>query len=286
MAARPSEALVPLSVWSARFCRTGSSSNRCSHSALTSSGLRRARSVEIPERDYAELVALVANGAASRRDLAQRLAAYQAEPVEKAFHRLGEQAIALARRFGKGDLRVVIDPGGVRLDHERFGAFFGELVHVVRNAVDHGIEGPEERVRAGKAPEGTLTLRAALERGELRLEIADDGAGIDWEAIRRSARARGLPHRTDAELLDALCQDGVTTRAEVTAVSGRGVGMAALRQRVVALHGKLEVESKHGRGTSWILRFPAGEREAYGSQSGIFAPGLAAVKLPGQAERR
>jgi two-component system chemotaxis sensor kinase CheA len=253
---------------------------------LTSSGLRRARSVEIPERDYAELIALVANGAAPRRDIALKLAAFQAEPVEKAFHRLGDQALALARRFGKGDLRVVVDPGGVRLDYERFGAFFGELVHVVRNAVDHGIERPEERVQAGKTPNGTLTLTAAIERGELRLEIGDDGAGIDWESIRRAAKARGLPHRTDADLLDALCQDGVTTRTEVTTVSGRGVGMAALKQRVLALHGTLDVASVRGRGTTWILRFPAGEREAYGTKSGIFAPRLQAIKLTGEAERR
>jgi two-component system chemotaxis sensor kinase CheA len=253
---------------------------------LTSSGLRRARSVEVPEKDYAALVALVANGAGSRRDIALRLAAYQAEPVEKAFRRLADQGISLARRFGKGELRVVIDPGGVRLDHERFGGFFGELVHVVRNAVDHGIERPEERLRAGKPTAGTLSLKAALESGELRIEIADDGAGIDWPSIERAAEARGLPHRTDAERLDALCHDGVTTRGEVTAVSGRGVGMATVRQRVRALDGSLEVRSVRGRGTTWILRFPAGEREAYGSQSGIFAPRLPGSALAGEAERR
>jgi two-component system chemotaxis sensor kinase CheA len=251
---------------------------------LTNSGLRRARSVEIPEREYGELIALVSNGAASRRDLALKLAAYQAEPVEKSFRRLGDQASALARRFGKGDLRIVIDPGGVRLDHERFGVFFGELVHVVRNAVDHGIERPEERAAAGKPPEGTLKFSAALTQGELRIALSDDGGGIDWESIRRVAEARGLPHRTDAELLDALCSDGVTTRSEVTSVSGRGVGMAALKQRVLALHGTLAVESVRGRGTTWILRFPAGEREAFGMQSGIFAPRLPAA-LTTKSER-
>ncbi|HSU41215.1 MAG TPA: Hpt domain-containing protein, partial [Polyangiaceae bacterium] len=243
---------------------------------LSSFGLRRARMVEIPEKEYAELITLVSSGSGSRQGIAHRLAAFQAEPVDKAFRRLGDQAIQLARRFGKDDLRVVIDAGGVRLDHERFGAFFGELVHAVRNAVDHGIERPEERVAAGKPREGTLELRAALAQGELSIELTDDGAGIDWEAIRRAAGARGLPHRTEADLLDALCTDGVTTRAEVTTVSGRGVGMAALRQRVLALHGTLGVSSVRGRGTTWSLRFPAGEREAFGMQSGIFALRLAA----------
>ena len=252
---------------------------------LSSSGLRRARAVEIPEKEYAELITLVTNGAASRRDIAQKLATFQAEPVEKAFRRLGDQAIALARRFGKGDLRVVIDSGDVRLDHERFGAFFGELVHLVRNAIDHGIESPEQRSAAGKPREGMLKLSATLAHGELRLELADDGAGIDWDSIRRAAQARGLPHGTDAELLDALCTDGVTTRAEVTAVSGRGVGMAALRQRVLTLKGTLAVESVRGRGTTWVLRFPAGEKDAFGVKSGIFAPRAVTPSLGVKTER-
>jgi two-component system chemotaxis sensor kinase CheA len=233
---------------------------------LTSAGMRNQRLVEIPEKDYAELVALVADGTLPRRDLAQRLAAWQAEPVEKAFRRLGDQAIGLARRFGKGDLRVVIDAGGVCLDRGRFSTLFSEFVHVVRNAVDHGIESPAERAKQSKRANGTLTLRAAASADELVIEIGDDGAGIDWESIRRAAQARGLPHRTQAELVDALCADGLTTRSEVTSLSGRGVGMAAVRQHVLAMHGVLEVRSQRGRGTTWIARFPA----SADAQRGVF----------------
>jgi two-component system chemotaxis sensor kinase CheA len=239
---------------------------------LTSSGLRTQRLVEIPEKEYAELVTLVSEGATSRWELGLRLAAWQAEPVEKAFGRLAHQGIELARRSGKGALRVVVDAGGVRLDRGRFGAFWSELVHIVRNAVDHGIEAPEERAARGKPREGTLSLRASSEKNELRIEIADDGAGIDWEAIRAAASERGLPHRTEAELFGALCRDGLTTRSEVTSVSGRGVGMAAVLSRVRSMHGVLEVESTLGRGTTWIIRFPAAAESVTGSRSGVFPP--------------
>jgi chemotaxis protein histidine kinase CheA len=87
-------------------------------------------------------------------------------------------------------------------------------------------------------------------------EIEDDGAGIDWDAVRKVAAAHGLPHKTEQDLFEAICHDGVSTRAEVTMLSGRGVGMAAFRQRVLALHGMLEVHSVRGTSTTWIIRLP------------------------------
>jgi two-component system chemotaxis sensor kinase CheA len=248
---------------------------------LASSGMRDQRMVEIPEKDYAELVRLVGEGQLPRRDLLTRLAAWHAEPVERAFRRLGDQAVGLARRFGKPDLRVVVEADEVRLDRARFAPLFGELIHVIRNAVDHGIERPEERVEQGKPAAGTLVLRAWIADAELGIEVSDDGAGIDWENIRRIAKSRGLPHRTPAELLDALCEDGVTTRAEVTALSGRGVGMAAFKERVTRLNGVLEVKSTRGRGTAWIARFPVSPDDSQPWQSGIFAR---AARAAGVAE--
>ncbi len=229
---------------------------------LKSAGMRDQRVVEIPEQEYAEFVQLVGGGALPRRDLLTRLAAWQAEPVERAFRRLGDQAVALARRFGKPELRVVVEADELRLDRARFAPLFGELVHVIRNAVDHGIERPEERVEQGKPEAGTLALRASIADGQLVIEVSDDGAGIDWDSVRQAAKARGIPHRTQAELLDALCEDGVTTRTEVTALSGRGVGMAAFKERVKRMDGVLEVKSTRGRGTTWIARFPVPAAES------------------------
>jgi two-component system, chemotaxis family, sensor kinase CheA len=248
---------------------------------VDSGALQSQASVEIPEREYAELVHLAIDTTTSRPDLQKRLSAWQGEPVERAFRRLAEQAVAQSRRSGKGELRVVIEAEGVRFDRARLGSFFGELVHVVRNAFDHGIEAPEERLRRGKPASGTLSLRASRRGDELEFQIGDDGAGIDWEHIRAMAKSRGLPHASPADLLDALCADGVTTRAEVTALSGRGVGMAAFKQRVVALGGSLEVRSVRGEGTTWIVRFPGasathGPRDAAGSSSARSGPGLLA----------
>jgi two-component system chemotaxis sensor kinase CheA len=223
---------------------------------LSSGALQAQPTVEVPERDYAELVTLAADAATPRAELHRRLRSWQGEPVERAFRRLAEQTMGLARRSGRGELRVLIEAPGVRFDRAQFGSFFSELVHVVRNAFDHGIEPPEERVSRGKPAVGTLTLRASRRADELEFQIGDDGAGIDWDRVRIAAEQRGLPHASHADLLDALCADGLTTRSEVSALSGRGVGMAAFKQRVTALGGSLDVRSVRGEGTTWIARFP------------------------------
>ncbi len=224
---------------------------------LGSGALQGQPTIEIPEFEYAQLVNLAVDPATPRRELQQRLSAWQGEPVEGALRRLSDQAMGLAQGLGKGELRVVIDAVGVRFDRGQFGGFFSELVHVVRNALDHGIEPPVERARLGKSAFGTLTLRATRRADELEFQIGDDGAGIDWEDIRRLAQSRHLPHASHAELLSALCTDGLTTRSQVTTLSGRGVGMAALRQRVLTLGGTLDVRSVRGQGTTWIVRFPS-----------------------------
>ena len=227
---------------------------------LNSGALQGQPLIEIPEHEYEQLVELAVDPAIPRRELQRRLSSWQGEPVERALRRLSDQAVGLARSLGKGELRVVIDAAGVRFDRAQFGSFFGELVHVIRNAFDHGIETPAERANQGKSAFGTLTLRAVRRADELEFQIGDDGAGIDWESIRRMARERNLPSSSHADLLAALCADGVTTRSEVSELSGRGVGMAAFRQRVTALGGSLDVRSVRGQGTTWIIRFPAAVR--------------------------
>lgn len=224
---------------------------------LGSGALQGQATVEIPAKEYAALVELSNDPGTPRRELQKRLSSWQGEPVERAFQHLADQAVGLARRLGKDDLKVVIDAEGVRFDRAQLGSFFAELVHVVRNAFDHGIELPEERLKRGKPPAGTLTLRAARRGEQLEFQIADDGAGIDWQHIKRVAQRKGLPCETQADLLNALCADGVTTRSEVTALSGRGVGMAAFKQRVLALGGSIEVRTVKGEGTTWLVRFPA-----------------------------
>jgi two-component system chemotaxis sensor kinase CheA len=133
------------------------------------------------------------------------------------------------------------------------------MVHVVRNAVDHGFETQEER-RAGEKPaRPRLRLGAFLRDHQFTIEIEDDGRGIDWAAIERSASARGLPAADDRQRLAALLAPGVSTRAEVSATSGRGVGMAAVQARVRSFDGTMAVDSRPGGGTCWRFSFPSAQ---------------------------
>lgn len=210
--------------------------------------------IQVPEAEYNALISRVSSSD-PQSEVLKCLLDWQLEPVAKRLSRLGEQARSLARRLGRGEIDVSVSAEDVRLDMQYWGPFFADLLHVVRNAVDHGLERPSERLGLGKCARGSLALKAGLEGGRLTFEVSDDGRGIDWAAIADRAKERGLLHSTPAELLEALCADGLTTRAIATDVSGRGVGMAALRQRVEALSGQLEVRSDKGVGTSWLMRF-------------------------------
>src|SRR6266568_505497 len=136
------------------------------------------------------------------------------------------------------------------------------LTHLVRNAVDHGLESPAERLGAGKSATGHLTLSARRERDRVLIEIADDGRGMDPERLRRAAVEKGALTASaaralgDREALLLACLPGVSTAREVTELSGRGVGLDAVKRSAEALGGALEIDSAPGRGTRFVLRLP------------------------------
>jgi two-component system chemotaxis sensor kinase CheA len=130
------------------------------------------------------------------------------------------------------------------------------MVHAVRNAVDHGIETAAEREAAGKSPTAKLTLAATRQSGRLVITMSDDGRGVDWEALRAKAARSGLPSTTETELKEALFADGVSTREHANEMSGRGVGLGALRATVVRLGGTVDVWSEPGAGTTFTFAFP------------------------------
>jgi HAMP domain-containing protein/HPt (histidine-containing phosphotransfer) domain-containing protein len=213
------------------------------------------RSIEISDAEYARVLERLREDGKDQRELLQQVLSWQFEPVARSFRRLGEQGKTLARKLGRGDIEVEIDAGAIRLDPEIWTPFFSELTHVIRNAVDHGLETPDERVAQAKPLRGKLSLRARVSGGALSFELADDGRGIDWEAIAKKAEERGLRHQTPADLLNALCEDGLSTRDQVTRDSGRGIGMAGVKRLVEGMHGRLEVSSTRGVGTTWIVLF-------------------------------
>jgi two-component system, chemotaxis family, sensor kinase CheA len=170
-------------------------------------------------------------------------------PTRGPLERFAAQARQLARRLGKAELDVAIDDHGVYLDGDLFAPLWSVLVHVVRNAVDHGVEPADDRLAAGKPARARLRLATVPRGDDLAIDIEDDGRGIDWAAVAARAAERGLPHATPRELTEALFADGVSTAVEVTELSGRGVGMAALRAVCGSLGGAVEISSERGRGT-------------------------------------
>ena len=163
--------------------------------------------------------------------------------------------------FANGKLcRVVVEGEEVEVDTSVVEHLRDPLTHLVRNAVDHGIEPPDARRRAGKDPCGTVTLTARHEGGSIVVRMSDDGAGLDRGRIAARARALELasdPERmSDAELFRLILEPGFSTAETVTDLSGRGVGLDVVRRGVEALRGSLSIESRPGQGTAFTLRLP------------------------------
>ena len=209
----------------------------------------------IDRDDYAAVCAAV-----SRRldhdALEDMLARWTWDDVGKRLSGLGEKGADLARRLGKGTVEIEVESDGLRVPPGVLDSFWSAFVHVVRNAADHGIEAPEDRVAAGKPEQGRLTLRCFTSADSLCIESRDDGAGIAWDKLKDKVAGLGLQAESEHALVDALFMDGITTRDFATETSGRGVGMAAVKQAVEALGGRIEVESEMGQGTVFRHHFP------------------------------
>lgn len=208
--------------------------------------------LDVSERDLEQLTAAIERGASSQ-ELKAQIESLRFEPAEKRLARLGERATTLAKRLGKGELSVVVDAADARLPAEGWSQFFGAMVHAIRNAIDHGIETPSEREELGKAGAPTLTLRFKTSPTSYCVELEDNGRGVNWDALAKKAAKIGMRAGTQAERMAVLFADGVSSRDNATDQSGRGVGMAALKQAAEDLQGSIEVVSQAGKGTT--LRF-------------------------------
>ena len=223
---------------------------------------RGAANIELPVVEFDRLCEELARDL-SPSQAAQRLARLRFEPVQRHLERLAGKARMLSQRLGKGQPVTQVEGDQLRLDPARWAPLFLEMVHLIGNSVDHGFESAEERLAAGKPSQPGLRLGAYLREHELAIEIEDDGRGIDWQAVRRSAVGRGLPAETERDLTAALFAPGVTSRDQVTSTSGRGVGLAAVDARVQALGGRITVTSRPGAGTCWKLSFPLSSLSPY-----------------------
>lgn len=220
----------------------------------------KATAIDVRPEDLGELRAAITRGAPVAM-LENIVRSWTLERTRPRLERFAEQASGLAGRLGKGELAVQVDDHGVRLDPDRFKPFWSVMSHAVRNAVDHGIEPPSERVTAGKPEHGRIELVTRCEGGSVVIEIGDDGRGIDWDLVRRTAQHAARPHTTRTDLIKAILSDGITTRSEVSDTSGRGIGLAAVREACERLGGKIEIDSELGRGTRFRFKFDLEHRE-------------------------
>ncbi|CAN5436796.1 hypothetical protein BH09MYX1_BH09MYX1_16000 [soil metagenome] len=186
--------------------------------------------------------------------LRQALVDLRLDSTDVRLERMAEQARKLATKLDKGPIEIALQSNGLRIAREV--GLWSSLAHVVRNAIDHGIEAPDERVAAGKSAMPTLTMSTSLEGDDFVCEIRDDGRGIDWELVREKARARGIGHDTEEELHEALFADGLSTKDVATDVSGRGIGMGAIRASCERIGGSIRIRSRRGMETRVELRVP------------------------------
>lgn len=180
-------------------------------------------------------------------------------PVQAVFQKMARLVRDLAQSTGK-EVEFITQGQDTELDKNVVDLVADPLMHMVRNAVDHGIESPAERVRLGKPEKARVTLRAFHEGGGVYIEIEEDGRGLDRAAILERAVERGLTecgdHLPDREVWNFIFEPGFSTAKQVTDVSGRGVGMDVVRRNINALHGSIDIRSKAGKGTTISLRLP------------------------------
>jgi two-component system chemotaxis sensor kinase CheA len=176
-------------------------------------------------------------------------------PVSMLFDRYMGEIRRLARKQGK-NIDLAFEGEGTRIDRALLEEIYDPVLHLIRNAVDHGIESEEERARQGKPATGRITLRARQESNHVRIDIEDDGAGFDFEKIEKIAHAKGITKFSEDDLVSLLFEPGVSTSAEVTEISGRGVGLDEVKVHIESLRGMVNVESKPGRGTCFSLLVP------------------------------
>ena len=180
-------------------------------------------------------------------------------PIKQTFQRMSRLVRDLAKNTGKL-INVVTVGEDTEIDRNMVDEIYNPLVHMVRNAVDHGMEMPEERIRAGKPERGTIRLKAFHRGGNIVIEISDDGRGLNREKIREKALKNGLigpgDALTDQEVNRLILLPGFSTAEKITDISGRGVGMDVVKQAVEKLRGKMDIQSVEGKGTTFITGFP------------------------------
>jgi len=220
----------------------------------------RNRLIERVRGDDSEVSELAAVVSRLVSDLQSEIVEMRMTPVSEVFDRFPRLVRDLARDLGK-QIRFEVEGGDIELDRAILDELGDPLLHLIRNAADHGLEAAAEREAVEKPAEGRILLSATRERRSVAIRVSDDGRGVDRAAILAKAKREGLADAgvatlTDDLLLRVLARPGFTTAAQVSGVSGRGVGVEVALGRARALGGSLDVQTEPGRGTTFTLRVP------------------------------
>ncbi|MCQ9378345.1 chemotaxis protein CheW [Methyloversatilis sp. XJ19-49] len=192
------------------------------------------------------------------RDLQESVMSIRMLPMSTVFSRFPRVVRDLSQKLGK-KVRLVLAGESTELDKGLIERIADPLTHLVRNSLDHGVETPEVRVARGKPEEGTITLKASHQGGNIVIEVGDDGAGLSRDRILSKARERGLAvsdSMTDQDVWALIFEPGFSTADQVTEVSGRGVGMDVVKRNISAMGGRVEIDSMTGVGTRMTVRLP------------------------------
>jgi two-component system chemotaxis sensor kinase CheA len=213
----------------------------------------------LPYDVYAKTAEGILTLSRQTRELQDHVMAVRAQPVKAVFQRMPRLVRELAQTLGK-EARLVLEGENTEVDKTIIEELADPLTHMIRNSMDHGLETPEERIAAGKSPEGTIKLVAEHRAGRIVISVTDDGRGIGRDRLRAKARSRGLvgaDEKLAPEEIDQLIfAAGLSTAEVISDVSGRGVGMDVVRRNVESLGGRISVDSEPGRGCKFTLALP------------------------------
>ncbi|MGB4302722.1 MAG: chemotaxis protein CheA, partial [Syntrophomonadaceae bacterium] len=182
-------------------------------------------------------------------------------PIEQVFNRFPRMVRDLAKELNK-EIELIMEGKETELDRTVIDEIGDPLIHLLRNAIDHGLESPSVRTQKGKPRIGTIILRARHEGNSVFIEVEDDGAGIQIERVKNKAVAKGIITAKEAEemtaeqAVDLLFSPGFSTAENITDVSGRGVGLDVVKSKIESLNGEIQVDSKPGQGTKFVVKLP------------------------------
>lgn len=218
-----------------------------------------AQDEELRERSGQDVVRKIDQISKITRELQDVSMSLRMVPLSATFQRMARLVRDLSRKSGK-QIELVTEGEDTEIDRNMVESISDPLLHMVRNAVDHGIEPPEARIAAGKPPTGTVSLRAYHAAGSVVIELEDDGKGLDRDRIYAKAVRNGViadgAQLSDEEVYRLIFSAGLSTAEQVTDISGRGVGMDVVRRNIEAMRGRIDITSTLGEGTTFTVRVP------------------------------